>query len=1281
MAARIKNIFKGKNKFFLLFFFTLITIMIIGLLSPVLQKNMEANWEKELSKNIRNIQSSVFSIINEKIEQLQSKSNQVKRETRLSFQSQKNINKIFHKFNSEKYYGYSIELINNKEELIAWTNAIAIPVEEFFPLNFEPGEIFFFRSDLTTYLSVIDTFFVGKNIYYYSLSTPVEKHFEIQNNYYEKVNLTEFLSKKYSTEVAIHYSQFAEKTKDGRKFSSEIRNNKNHKIAVIDFNKPALDARVNSLNEDLSDIQALLTIIGVCFLLLGFLKDYRKINRRFVKFILLVLVLTPFRYLLYKLNFPAKFIESPLNNSSYFASTFGSGIVKSPLEFFITVSLFLIICFDFYNLCWNHFNQNKKIQKENIFSFLIALVVSTFLYVVFLRGLGASLRSVISDSSLRYFKEAGLLPNLPAVMMQLNVLLLGLSSVLVSVSILLLLIHFFPINKNNSKSVRNLLILIYIIFQIVGYLYDYFQIEPQGNNLIRFLFITFTFILVYKIFLEEKVNIYNYAYAALIASIITISLLNFYNSKLERESLKTTATELTRTNDSWLEFMVTQTLINSSVLDESFKALKDRLANYEASAFIIWSQSILQKEKLNSSIALLNKRKELLGSFGIDLDEKYRVNPVVLNYEGDNLKIYNNFRLPQLKGKLISGIIPVKEEGVVLGYIVVSILFDESNYGRINYPQVLSPNINSLNSTVNFEKLKIFDFRNGKLENVFGEVVPPDEIIKEILNAKFINSEAWIRIYIDNDNYITYVLKFIRDKNERVLAVALKENNLSWSLYNFLKVFFIHMIFIIGFLAIIFAQQLYKAKNIKYSFRLQLLGAFLFISLVPLLLLAYYNRNLSDEKNNEATLNNLKEKASNIERFLEENYQDPEIKKLKSVFNKASEELNINYSLFTDRKISYSSNLEFYETGLLSRYLNPLVYTKFNSLGFKEELADENIEKFNYYSYYRKIRLNNLNYVLEVNDLFNKVSLPITGEEYDVFLFGSYSVVIILVVLFSTFLANRISSPIRKLTKATVSIAEGDLSLEVDSTRKGEVGALVNGFNLMIQRLKENQSELAEMERENAWKEMARQVAHEIKNPLTPMKLAVQQLIIAYKDKSNKFDAIFDKVSKTIIGQIDTLSNIASEFSSFARMPKLKLEKFNVLQTIDEAVNLFLEERIDIRINRSDTDFPVNADKDQLKRTVINLIRNSIQAEANKVEIELSKNENDILIKIKDNGKGIPSEIMHRVFEPNFTTKDRGMGLGLKLAKKFIETINGKISIVDSGQRGTSILIQIPFAK
>ncbi len=154
--------------------------------------------------------------------------------------------------------------------------------------------------------------------------------------------------------------------------------------------------------------------------------------------------------------------------------------------------------------------------------------------------------------------------------------------------------------------------------------------------------------------------------------------------------------------------------------------------------------------------------------------------------------------------------------------------------------------------------------------------------------------------------------------------------------------------------------------------------------------------------------------------------------------------------------------------------------------------------------------------------------------------------------------------PIRKITSATKSVAAGDLSLELKTNAKGELGELVSGFQYMIKELKKNQTILAEIEREEAWKEMAKQVAHEIKNPLTPMKLSVQQLIAAYNDKSDKFDLFFEKVTNTILNQIETLKNIATEFSNFARMPKLKVEVINFNEVINNSINLFTDEKVTI---------------------------------------------------------------------------------------------------------------------
>jgi nitrogen fixation/metabolism regulation signal transduction histidine kinase len=230
----------------------------------------------------------------------------------------------------------------------------------------------------------------------------------------------------------------------------------------------------------------------------------------------------------------------------------------------------------------------------------------------------------------------------------------------------------------------------------------------------------------------------------------------------------------------------------------------------------------------------------------------------------------------------------------------------------------------------------------------------------------------------------------------------------------------------------------------------------------------------------------------------------------------------------------------------------------------------------------------------------------------------------------------------------------------------------------MTQELQKNQIELAELEREAAWKEMAKQVAHEIKNPLTPIKLAIQQLVASFKDKSKDFDSIFESVTETTLNQIDNLGQIASEFSSFAKMPSINLEVLDFVPIINDTKNLFIDDNINIDFESEVSEAIVEADTSQLRRLLINMIRNSIQANATDIAIRLSQKSDDYSLILVDNGEGIDDLIKSKIFEINFTTKEKGMGLGLKLAKRFLEGINGKIHLVESGHLGTTFEIIIP---
>ena len=437
-------------------------------------------------------------------------------------------------------------------------------------------------------------------------------------------------------------------------------------------------------------------------------------------------------------------------------------------------------------------------------------------------------------------------------------------------------------------------------------------------------------------------------------------------------------------------------------------------------------------------------------------------------------------------------------------------------------------------------------------------------------------------------------------------------------------------------------------------------------------------RQIVKEKTQEAILKELNVRSEFVENHIRTQIKNDIEKPLDEVFQRTGDELGISFSIYEGTTPIFNSKNQFYKAGLFSDKLDPEAYYQMDYLNYREFLDKESLDNYNYSIFYKRANIGGRNLVISVNDAFNKIQLTYSVVDVDVFLFGIYSFATILIIILSTFLANRISLPIRRLTKATESVAHGDFNVELNNKERGEIKDLLDGFNSMTKELQKNQVELAELERENAWKEMAKQVAHEIKNPLTPMKLAVQQLVISYKEKNKDFDKMFKKLSSTLLSQIENLSMIATEFSRFARMPNYKMEAIDLIPVIKDTTNLFIDEKVEINVKTKLIYANVESDKVQLRRMIINFIRNSIQAKSSKIEIFIEEEEENIKVHISDNGSGIPERYQDKIFESKFSTKPKGMGLGLKLAKRFIENSKGWIKLVQSSGQGTTFMIAIP---
>lgn len=251
--------------------------------------------------------------------------------------------------------------------------------------------------------------------------------------------------------------------------------------------------------------------------------------------------------------------------------------------------------------------------------------------------------------------------------------------------------------------------------------------------------------------------------------------------------------------------------------------------------------------------------------------------------------------------------------------------------------------------------------------------------------------------------------------------------------------------------------------------------------------------------------------------------------------------------------------------------------------------------------------------------------------------------------------------------------------IEIDDTSE-EISTLVNSYNSMIDELEESAVQLARSEREQAWREMAKQVAHEIKNPLTPMRLTVQNFQRKFNPQDENIHSKLDEYSKTLIQQIDTMSSIASAFSNFAKMPAQQNETLNVVNIVKLALDIFNEDYIFFTAEKEE--IIAKFDRTQLIRVVTNLVKNAIQAmpdnETPKIVISVGTNNGAVVITVSDNGSGVLEENKTKVFEPKFTTKTSGMGLGLAMVKNIVETYKGSISFVSEKDKGTTFKVTFP---
>ena len=392
-------------------------------------------------------------------------------------------------------------------------------------------------------------------------------------------------------------------------------------------------------------------------------------------------------------------------------------------------------------------------------------------------------------------------------------------------------------------------------------------------------------------------------------------------------------------------------------------------------------------------------------------------------------------------------------------------------------------------------------------------------------------------------------------------------------------------------------------------------------------------------------------------------------------------ELNI-YSL--DGKLLKSSKSSFSvdsTTPPIPKYIVKLVQSSLekryvditNSDGVKNRSSYSQIKD----DKFKPLGILNLPYVEDDSFYENEI------QEFLIKLSQVYFFMLIIAFALAYFLASYITSSLKTISDKLneTNLNQKNEKIEIEANSK-EINLLISAYNKMVDKLEDSATRLAQSEREQAWREMAKQVAHEIKNPLTPMRLTVQSFQRKFDASDPTLKQKLDDYSKTLIQQIDTMSSVASAFSNFASMPAQQNETLNVVSVVEITLDIFNEDYI--HFNSEESEIESVMDRTQLIRIITNLVKNATQAipetkEDKEIIVSVKKDKKNVLITVSDNGIGIESNNIERIFEPKFTTKNSGMGLGLGIIKNIIENYKGTITFATKIDVGTTFTVSLPI--
>jgi two-component system, NtrC family, nitrogen regulation sensor histidine kinase NtrY len=556
------------------------------------------------------------------------------------------------------------------------------------------------------------------------------------------------------------------------------------------------------------------------------------------------------------------------------------------------------------------------------------------------------------------------------------------------------------------------------------------------------------------------------------------------------------------------------------------------------------------------------------------------------------------------------------------------------------------------------------------------------EYVDKIADYRVFDSEGFRHVLYKNGNATIMISRPKLTLGDIIISFA----------YIFAFVLLFSNLFII-----IIRRPLVKRPNVlnfRQKLQFSYIGILLFSFILIGIVVAYLTVNQFHSKHYE----NIKEKLNSVyleldnrlsmEKQVSTDLRNNSYSSLNELLIKLSNTFNTDINLYDlNGFLIATSRPEIFYRNLTSRRINNMAFNNLASLTRSEYIQKEKVGSLEYISAYvpfidsdkKVIAYLNLPYFRMQSILAREISNLIVA------IINFTLLLIVITMSLAVFISGRLTSPLSMLGEGLASVGVGKKSEHLVYGGNDEIGELVKQYNRMVDEIEESTHKLANSEREYAWREMAKQIAHEIKNPLTPMKLNVQQLFKSWNDKAPGFDKLLERFTRNQIEFIDNLSSIATAFSSFAKMPGNNPVVINLLDQIRTTLELFKNtDDITFSVKWPDeSEVMIYADREHLNSVFSNLIKNGIQAipagKEGLIEVGLDIQTDKVVVSISDNGSGIPEDLRKKLFTPNFTTKSSGMGLGLSITKKYIENAGGRIWFESEDSRGSVFFVELPL--